>query len=169
MSGAMPPLPQYTSMGWCLVKSTEITLPYYAVITKLHDLVLTKHVLQRIIQNPPNTNLVAQRWATGWMIGGVGIFLFTTASRLALRPIQPLIQWVPGALSLRVKRPGREADHSPPSRAKVKECVELYLHSRIRLHCVVLSYKKAQGQPYFTLLLSSSSSSSSLFPVTENI
>jgi hypothetical protein len=28
-----------------------------------------------------------------------------------------------------VKRPGREADHSPPSSAEVKECVELYLHS----------------------------------------
>jgi hypothetical protein len=33
------------------------------------------------------------------------------------------------ALSLRVKRPEREADHSPPSSAEVKECVELYLHS----------------------------------------
>jgi hypothetical protein len=31
------------------------------------------------------------------------------------------IQWVPGALSLGVKRPGREADHSPPSSAEVKE------------------------------------------------
>jgi hypothetical protein len=28
-----------------------------------------------------------------------------------------------------VKRPGREADHSPPSSAEVKEWVELYLHS----------------------------------------
>jgi hypothetical protein len=28
---------------------------------------------------------------------------------------------VPGALSLRVKRPGREADHSPPPSAEVKE------------------------------------------------
>jgi hypothetical protein len=33
------------------------------------------------------------------------------------------------ALSLGVKRPGREADHSPPSSAKFKECMELYLHS----------------------------------------
>jgi hypothetical protein len=31
------------------------------------------------------------------------------------------IQWVPGSLSLGVKRPGREADHSPPSSAEVKE------------------------------------------------
>jgi hypothetical protein len=36
---------------------------------------------------------------------------------------------VPGALSLRVKRPGREADHSPSSSAEIKEGVELYLHS----------------------------------------
>jgi hypothetical protein len=41
---------------------------------------------------------------------------------------QPPIQWVREALSLRVKRPGREADHSPPSSAEVKECEELYLH-----------------------------------------
>jgi hypothetical protein len=34
---------------------------------------------------------------------------------------QPPIQWVPGVLSLGVKRPGRDADHSPPSSAEVKE------------------------------------------------
>jgi hypothetical protein len=27
------------------------------------------------------------------------------------------------------KEAGREVDHSPPSRADVKECVELYIHS----------------------------------------
>jgi hypothetical protein len=34
---------------------------------------------------------------------------------------QPLIQWVPGALSLGVKRPGREADDLPPPSTKVKK------------------------------------------------
>jgi hypothetical protein len=34
-----------------------------------------------------------------------------------------------GAHSLGVKRTGRETDHSPPSSAEVKGCVELYLHS----------------------------------------
>jgi hypothetical protein len=34
-----------------------------------------------------------------------------------------------GVPSLGVKRSGREADHSPPSSAEVKERVELYLHS----------------------------------------
>jgi hypothetical protein len=60
-----------------------------------------------------------------WVLGfdsrrGLGIFLFTTASRTALGTTKPPIQWVPGALSLGVKRPGREADHSPPSSAEVK-------------------------------------------------
>jgi hypothetical protein len=59
----------------------------------------------------------------------LGIFLFTTESRTALGPIQPHILCAPRALSLGVKRLGREADHSPPSNAEVKECVELYLHS----------------------------------------
>jgi hypothetical protein len=60
---------------------------------------------------------------------GLGIFLFTAASRTALPPTQPPTQLVRGVLSLGVKRPGREADHSPPSSAEVKECVKLYLHS----------------------------------------
>jgi hypothetical protein len=60
---------------------------------------------------------------------GLGIFLFTTASRTSLGPTEPPIKWVPGALSLGVKRHGREADHSPTSSAEVKEWVELYLHS----------------------------------------
>jgi hypothetical protein len=50
----------------------------------------------------------------------LGSFLFTTASRTALGPTQPPIQWVPGALFLGLKRPGREADHSPPSSAEIK-------------------------------------------------
>jgi hypothetical protein len=86
----------------------------------------------------------------GWTIGllgfeswqGLEIFLFTTVSRIALGPIQPPIQWVPEALSLRVKQPGHEADHSPPSGAKVKECMELYLHSPICLHGMVFSQEK---------------------------
>jgi hypothetical protein len=66
--------------------------------------------------------------ATGWTIGvlgfdswwGLRIFL-TTASRTDLGPTQPPIQWVRRSLSLGVKRPRREADHSPPSSAEVKE------------------------------------------------
>jgi hypothetical protein len=64
----------------------------------------------------------------GWTIGVVGfdfrrrlgIFLFTTVSRPPPVPTQLPIQWVLGVLSLGVKRPGREADHSPPSSAEAK-------------------------------------------------
>jgi hypothetical protein len=51
--------------------------------------------------------------------GRVKNFLFSTSSRPALRFTQPPIQWVPGALG--VKRPGREADHSPSTIAEVKK------------------------------------------------
>jgi hypothetical protein len=71
---------------------------------------------------------------------GLGIFLFTTASRPVLGPIQPPIQWVQGFLSLGVKRRGREADHSPPSSAEVKNPWSYSSTPPIRLH--------AQGQLY---------------------
>jgi hypothetical protein len=81
----------------------------------------------------------------GWMIGilgfdswkGLGIFFFTTMSRTDLGPTKPTIQQVLGALSLGVKQLRCEADQSPPSSAKVKECMELYLHSPIHLHGMV--------------------------------
>jgi len=38
-----------------------------------------------------------------------------------LGPTHPPNPWVPGALSLGVKRPGREATHSSPYSAEVKE------------------------------------------------
>jgi hypothetical protein len=69
----------------------------------------------------------------------LGIFLFTTTSRPALGPTQSPIQWVPGVLSLRVKRPGREADQSPTSSAEVKNVWSYTSASPIRLHGVVLS------------------------------
>jgi len=37
----------------------------------------------------------------------MGPFLFATASRLTLGPAQPPIQRIPGAPTVRVKRPGR--------------------------------------------------------------
>jgi hypothetical protein len=51
---------------------------------------------------------------------GLGIFLFSTASRPSLGPTQPPIQRVTGFLSSGVKRLGREADDSPPSSVEVK-------------------------------------------------
>jgi hypothetical protein len=82
---------------------------------------------------------VVQRWPTGWMIGssrpGRGWEFFTTASKS------------PGALSLGIKRPGRETDQSSPSSTEVKECVELYLNSpNIPSWCGAQFKEKAQGQ-----------------------
>ena len=39
-----------------------------------------------------------------------------------------------------VKRPGRGVDHPPPSRAEVKERVELFLYSPLGLRGLVLGY-----------------------------
>jgi hypothetical protein len=51
---------------------------------------------------------------------GREILLYSSASRPALGPTQPPIQRVPGVLSPVVKRPGYEANHSPPSSAELK-------------------------------------------------
>jgi hypothetical protein len=85
---------------------------------------------------------------------GLGIFLFITTSRPALGPTQP-VQWVPGALSLGVKRPGRE-DHSPPSSAEVKNARSYTFTPQYTFmaSCSV----KAQGQLYFTLTYLTSNS-----------
>jgi hypothetical protein len=81
---------------------------------------------------------------------GLGIFLFTTASRAALGPTQLPIQWAPGALSLGVKRPGREADHSLPSSAEVKE----WGYTSIPQYALMAWYSvKAEVQLYLYLLL----------------
>jgi hypothetical protein len=65
--------------------------------------------------------------------------IFFILSRPALGSTQPPIEWVPGALSPGLKRQGRETDHSPPANAEVKKNVELYIHSPIRLHGLVLN------------------------------
>jgi hypothetical protein len=57
--------------------------------------------------------------ATGYGLGGPGIESrwgrdFSHNSRPALGPTQPPVKWVPG-LSPGVKRPGRGADHRPPT------------------------------------------------------
>jgi hypothetical protein len=46
-------------------------------------------------------------------IRGEGKKFFFSSSTPALEPTHHSIQWVPGVISLGVKRPGREVDHSP--------------------------------------------------------
>jgi hypothetical protein len=57
---------------------------------------------------------------TGYGLDGK-IFLFSTASGLTLGLTKPPIQWVPVALTLGLKRLGREAYHSPSCAAEVKK------------------------------------------------
>jgi len=104
------------------------------------------------------------RWTNQWIItplqhlqesrdSSVGIGagyvldnLFDTATRPALGSTQPPIKWISEALSLGVKQPGREADHSPPSSAEVENAWSCTSSPPICLHGVVLS--EAQGQLY---------------------
>jgi hypothetical protein len=67
------------------------------------------------------------------------MFFVATLSRLALGITQFPIQWVPGALSLGVRRPGREADHLPPSSAEVKYAWSYISTPPVHLHGVVVS------------------------------
>jgi hypothetical protein len=68
--------------------------------------------------------------ATGWGLEGQGVGVgvpgrvenghFSISFSPALGCTQLPIQWVPEALPSGVKWPGREADHSPETSAKVK-------------------------------------------------
>jgi hypothetical protein len=69
----------------------------------------------------------------------LGILLFTTAFRPALEPTQPPVQWVTGALSLGLRQPGRETDHSPSSTPEVKNVWSYTSTPPTRLHGVVTS------------------------------
>jgi hypothetical protein len=59
---------------------------------------------------------------------------------------------VTGGSFSRGKAAGRETDHSPPSGAEVKNAWSCTSTSTIRLHGVVLSFKKEQGQLYLLLI-----------------
>jgi hypothetical protein len=63
---------------------------------------------------------------------GQEIFLYSTMFRPALGPTQPPIQWLPGFLSPGVKL---TTNLHLVLRSRM---VELYLHSPIRLHSIVL-------------------------------
>jgi hypothetical protein len=75
----------------------------------------------------------------------VGNFLLNPASRPVLGPTQPPIQWISGALSLGVKRPGHESDHSLPSSGEVKNTGAILSLPQYAF-MAWCSVKKAQGQ-----------------------
>jgi hypothetical protein len=83
------------------------------------------HRLQTLFSQAPNARIIFR-------------YIFSAASRPALGPSQPLVQWVPAVISLGIKWLGREVTsylHLVPR----SRMVELYLHSLICLHGIVLN------------------------------
>jgi hypothetical protein len=79
--------------------------------------------------------------------GRIKNFHFSISSRPALGPTQSPIQWVVGAVSPGVKWQGREADHSPPTSAKVKKTTCYYSLQ------ITITHRLASRATFFTALL----------------
>jgi len=87
---------------------------------KSHSL---RHQLSPVITLDPN------EWHIYEMIVQINFFSSPPSPDPLWGPPSLLSNGLPGALSLGVQRPRREANNSPPASAEVKEWVELYLHS----------------------------------------
>jgi len=68
------------------------------------------------------------------------VFWVMTVSRTALGLTRTPIEKLQEVLSLGVKRPGREADHSPPSSDKIKTAWSYTFTPPIRFHGMVTFY-----------------------------
>jgi hypothetical protein len=127
------------------VKDTKIIFTNCTIGGKPY---LTAYIIQRpIIVNYEKCKIkrswpILRHQRHIYLVPQVVICLITCVSmcsRPALGPTKPPIQWVPRALYPGVDHLGREAEHSPPASAEGKKCVDLYIHSYIRLHGVVLN------------------------------
>jgi len=113
------------------------------------------HIARPVLSQLIPILIIRTYFLTGWTTGVrflaepvKGFLLFTIASRLAVGLTQPPIQCVPGALSLGMKRPRRESDHSPPSIAEVKMCVSNYTCT---LQYVFMAWCLVKHRDNFTL------------------
>jgi hypothetical protein len=95
-----------------------------------------------------NNQEIAQWYSARLRVGWSGVPVPTRAGSFSLHHCvqtcsgahtQPPIQWVSGALFLRVKRLGREANHSHPSRVENKNAWSYNFTAPISLHGVVFS------------------------------
>jgi hypothetical protein len=79
------------------------------------------------------------RGSTVWFPVETGNFSLYHRVQTGSGPTQPPIQCVPEELSQGLKRPEREAGHSPPNSAEVENAWSYTSTIPIRLHGVVLS------------------------------
>jgi hypothetical protein len=98
--------------------------------------------VSKVGQEPDSS--AVQRWATGWMSGGsspAGAGNISLHHRVHIGSGAHPVSYRMGtrALSLEVKQPACEADHSPPSSAEVKNAWSYTSTPPIRLHGVGLS------------------------------
>jgi hypothetical protein len=152
MSGAIPPLPNTPSWRCAQLKRRDnFTFTLLVITTVLPCLESIKrcmireleslwHVLSyqfRLQSRNSSVSIVTGLWAgrSGFdSRHGLGIFSLRYRAKAILGLTQPPIEWIPG-----IKRPGRQTDHSLPSRADVKNAWRYTSTPPIRLHCVVLS------------------------------
>jgi hypothetical protein len=117
------------SVGWLINEPWELVRVQWdlTVGTRYQQVTVTVRYFRMIHGSRVIGCMIGWSGFDSWR--GLGIFLLATESRPTLRPTKSPIPSVLGFHSLRLKRQGRETDHSPPYNAEVEECVELYLHS----------------------------------------
>jgi hypothetical protein len=142
-------------MAWCLVKHRDkFTFYIYRQIIE-HESTGGWNRVKNSIKWRAGVAQLVQWLIMDWTIEVRGIdsewrlgIFFSTESTPTLGSIQPPIQRVPGALSLGVKRPGRETNHSPPPNAEVKN-VRRYTSTR---HYVFMAWCLVKHRDDFTLM-----------------
>jgi hypothetical protein len=129
--------------GICLTKYAPESIQFhwfriktkFLIIAEINKLVFCQIGRGSVVSIAPGYG--PNDWGVGVRVP-VGLRIFSKSSRSTLGSTQHPIQWVPGALSPGVKRQGREADQTS-SKCQGQENVDLYIHSPIRLHGVVLN------------------------------
>jgi hypothetical protein len=98
---------------------------YVCMHLYVHVCIFLLEVCSHFVNRDRAVRIATSYWlddrGVGVRVPGIKNFHFSMSSRPALGSTQSPIQWVPGILSLGVKRPGREADHSLPAGAEVNK------------------------------------------------
>jgi hypothetical protein len=125
--------PSDTSTTFLITRVTSSQGTFYACMYQQHCILRLNSLQHHFnLKNPdtsiPNDDLFTLHFNA---LKGAGNISLSMLSTLVLGPIQHPNQWVPGA-----KWSGHEADHSPPTSAKVKIML-IYTSTPIHLHATV--------------------------------